>query len=69
MGFLDGVKKKGTEISNNLQESISKQQKISTLKKTITENNSKIELLTFLLSNNNITIFIYFIFFNIFSSK
>ncbi len=43
MGFLDGVKKKGTEISNNLQESINKQQKISTLKKTITENNSKIE--------------------------
>lgn len=42
MGFLDGLTKKGAEISNSLQESINKSQRISALKKNISENNSKI---------------------------
>ena len=42
MGFLDGLTKKGAEISNSLQESINKSQRISALKKSISENNSKI---------------------------
>lgn len=42
MGFFDGLTKKGAEISNSLQESINKSQRISALKKSISENNSKI---------------------------
>lgn len=42
MGFLDGLTKKGAEISNSLQESINKSQRISALKKRISENNSKV---------------------------
>lgn len=42
MGFFDGLTKKGAEISNSLQESINKSQRISALKKNISENNSKI---------------------------
>lgn len=42
MGFFDGLTKKGAEISNSLQESINKSQRISALKKNIFENNSKI---------------------------
>ena len=43
MGFFDGLTKKGAEISNSLQESINKSQRISALKKSISENNSKIQ--------------------------
>lgn len=42
MGFFDGITKKGAEISNSLQESINKSQRISALKKNISENNSKV---------------------------
>ena len=42
MGFFDGLTKKGAEISNSLQESINKSQRISALKKSISENNSKV---------------------------
>ena len=42
MGFFDGLTKKGAEISNSLQESINKSQRISALKKSISENNFKI---------------------------
>ena len=42
MGFFDGLTKKGAEISNSLQESINKSQRISALKKRISENNSKV---------------------------
>ena len=42
MGFLDGLTKKGAEISNSMKESINKSQRISALKKSISENNSKI---------------------------
>ena len=42
MGFLDGLTKKGVELSNSLQESINKSQRISSLKKNISENNSKV---------------------------
>lgn len=43
MGFLDGLTKKGAEISNSLQESMNKSQRESKCKKTINENKSKIE--------------------------
>lgn len=42
MGFFDGLTKKGAEISNSLQESINKSQRMSALKKSISENNSKV---------------------------
>lgn len=42
MGFLDGLTKKGAELSNSLQESINKSQRISALKKNISENKSKV---------------------------
>lgn len=43
MGFFDGISKKGAEISSSLQESVNKSQRESKCKKTISENNSKIE--------------------------
>lgn len=43
MGFLDGLTKKGAEISNSLQESMNKSQRESKCKKSITENKNKIE--------------------------
>lgn len=43
MGFLDGLTKKGAEISSSLQESMNKSQKESKCKKTINENKNKIE--------------------------
>lgn len=42
MGFLDGLTKKGAELSNSLQESINKSQRISALKKKISENKSRV---------------------------
>lgn len=43
MGFLDGLTKKGAEISNSLQESMNKSQRESKCKKTINENKAKID--------------------------
>lgn len=43
MGFLDGLTKKGAEISNSLQESMNKSQRESKCKKAINENKNKIE--------------------------
>lgn len=43
MGFLDGLTKKGAEISNSLQESMNKSQRESKCKKSIAENKNKIE--------------------------
>ena len=43
MGFFDGLSKKGAEISSSLQESVNKSQRESKCKKTIVENNNKIE--------------------------
>ena len=37
MGFLDGLTKKGEEISNSLQESMNKSQRESKCKKSIAE--------------------------------
>ena len=44
MGFLDGLTKKGAEISNSLQESMNKSQRESKCKKSVAENKNKIEL-------------------------
>ena len=42
MGFLDGLTKKGAEISNSLQESMNKSQRESKCKKSnINSNNSR----------------------------
>lgn len=43
MGFFDGISKKVSETTTSLQETTSKIQRESKCKKTISENNSKIE--------------------------